>query len=78
MAQPLLPRIFGAGKLPAVVRDDIATEVVLFRVEGIWVSGEGSFKSPGRSQGAGVRMHFGAFRRNVDSNRGHGRQDEAR
>ncbi|UFS57975.1 hypothetical protein [Subtercola endophyticus] len=61
MAPTLMNRLFGSGKLPESVLRELGDAVVLARQEGIRVSARGSYRVPGRRQGAGVQLHAGAF-----------------
>jgi len=57
----LLYRLFGAGRMPAAVRAEIAEERVLFEAEGIRVALRRSGRVPGSRVVGGVNVGLGAF-----------------
>src|SRR5207249_7053166 len=57
----LLYRLFGAGRMPAAVRGEIAGERVLFEAEGIRVALHRSGRVPGSRVIGGVNVGLGAF-----------------
>jgi hypothetical protein len=57
----LLYRWFGAGKLPAAVRMQIADEQLLFVSEGMHATTTFSGHVPGYTAGTAKQFHFGAF-----------------
>jgi len=54
-------RLFGAGRLPQRIRQDITGEAVLFEAEGIPVTIRRNGRVPGSASKGGVRPGAGAF-----------------
>lgn len=61
MATGLFTRLFGAGKMPEAVRDEISAERVLFETEGIRVALHRSGHVPGAVVSGGASVGWGAF-----------------
>lgn len=61
MAGGLLYRLFGVGKLPDLVRGEIAGESVLYQTEGIRVALHRSGRVPGSRVAGGVSVGWGGF-----------------
>jgi hypothetical protein len=61
MAKSLFYRLFGAGKLPAAVRDELSGEAIVFQTEGVPVVLHMRGRVPGAYEGRGYRRGLGAF-----------------
>jgi hypothetical protein len=62
LAMPgLLFKLFGAGKLPQAIREEIAGESVLFETEGIRVTVHRRGRVPGARDAGGVSAGLGGF-----------------
>jgi hypothetical protein len=57
----LLFKLFGVGKLPQAIRDEIEDEAVLFETEGIRVTVHRSGRVPGARDARGVSAGIGGF-----------------
>jgi hypothetical protein len=57
----LLFKLFGAGKLPQAIRDEVAGETVLFETEGVRVTVHRSGRVPGARDAHGVSAGLGGF-----------------
>jgi hypothetical protein len=61
VAEGLLYRLFGVGKMPAAIRGGLAGETILFETEGIRVALHRSGRVPGSVVAGGVNVGWGAF-----------------
>jgi hypothetical protein len=57
----LLRKLFGLGKLPQPIRDEIAGERMLFETEGVRVTVHRAGRVPGARDAGGVSASLGAF-----------------
>jgi hypothetical protein len=61
MAKSILYRLFGTGKLPAAIRQELSGEALAFETEGVPVVLHMRGRVPGAVEGPGYRRGLGAF-----------------